>query len=529
MIFRRPNAFIIKHLKLIHTIILVCLTYTLIKTNVISNTYEHIKKVKSIIGESYTTELYNVMMFVALIVGLILVLLILLLLIKKKKKFVFYIFLIILFIATLVFDVTSYSNIMTMQKHAVSTTTYLFYSDVSKILFYIQSVFVFFVLFKATGFDIKTFSFGKVSGIDLSESDSEEIEFSLDIDGNEFKTKQRRKIRELKYQYLENKLKINLLIILLTLIGGIFVLISLNKKQTYLNLGDELSTQKYNVVIKNVYVTNIDKNGNKIGNNDFFVILTLKLKKNIESEYQFNYSKISIEIGDKTIRADSKYYEYFSDFGEPYKDQNLTKNYIDYYLVYHLPYEFSTDELNILVSSDFDYEKKQYNYFVVKANCQKMEKFTEEIHEYYIHENMNINAYGIQGNLTIDKVDFSNKYKINSNEEINGKNYELIEYLVPTPSDNEEKTIMRVSYKSDDTLTNLSTLLLKYAIIEYDIDGLKKEGKIYTFLSSTLLKNFDVLYVQVSKNVLKGNNRVIKIKIRNQIYNYHLDNKKEDL
>jgi len=521
VIFRRPDAFIIKHIKFFHAIILLCLTYLLFRTSNLSTFYKHVADVKSIVGESNIESLFNTYMFVAVILGLIINVVIILLLIKKEKKFIFYITTTILLIATLVFYIMSYSNIVAMQKNDVSATVYLAYGDFAKIIFYILSVWVFIFLFKATGFDFKTFSIGKnVFGLDLTDADSEEVELSFEIDSNEINTKRKRKIREAKYFYFENRFKINLALSLLVIIIGLFVYKHIeNNKEIYYGLNDELVSRDYTLKINDLYVTKQDYKGNIIKKDGVFVLVVFEIKKNSGSDTTFNTSNIYLSINEKQYYVNNKNADYLSDFGNVYKEQSLNSDYEKYILVYEIPYEFATNEVQVLVASNFDYKDNKYNYYKVKTDYKKISS-KETIRNYYMNEEMIIDAYGIKTSLKVNSVEFQNKYEIETTKKINNKEYELKEYIVPTPDDNEEKTIMKINYESDANFLNIFT---KYASIEYEINGETKIANIYAFISPMLVKENNVYYIQVSKAILDGYDKKIVIKVRDQVYKYNLD------
>ena len=524
MIFRRPDAFIIKHIKLFHAIVFLCLAYLLFKTSNISTFYQHVAVTKSIIGTSNIPSLFNVYMFICIAISIIITLIIMLLLIKKEKKFTFYLISLIIFISVLVFYILSHSNIVTMQKLDVSATKYLAYGDFAKIIFYILSVWVFIFLFKATGFDFKTFSIGKnVFGVDLDDADSEEVEINFEIDSNEIKTKRNRQLRELKYLYFENRFKIILVLTIFLIILGIFTYRTIeNNKEVYYSFDNEFTAMNYDIKFDNIYLTTNDYEGNKIDTKGVYLILMFKVKKNIETEVSFNPSTISILINDKQYYYDNKNWENFIDFGDAYKDQKLTQEYKEYFLVYEIPYEFSTKELIVIAPKYFNYKTNKYNYYKIKATYQKIsDKPTTR--EYYLGDEMTISSYGIKSKIKISNVDVQTKYKLTNTKVINDQDYDLVEYLVPTASDNEEKAIMKITYEESDSNVNFATLLTRYGRIEYQINEEKKDGTIYAFLNPTLLKEDNTYYVQVSKQVLYGKNRTINIKIRDQIYKYKID------
>jgi len=529
MILRRPDAFIIKHIKLIHAIILLGIGYLLFKTNEINTIYERLAadKSKTIKGSTYSSQTYNFYMYIILIFCLIAVVTIMLLLIKRKKRFIFYVATTLLLIFVFAFYLISYSNISTMESRNVNSTLFWACYDISRMAFYIQSVFTFAWLFKTTGFDIKTFSFGQISyDLDLTDGDDEEIEFSLEIDGNDLKTKRRRKLRNLKYIYLEKRWKFNAIGILTIAILIVVTLMAIEaSKPVYYELGNELKSRYYDVVVNNVYLATSGYDGKKIGTNDTFIVLMFKLKKNIEQEYTFDDFKISVTINDKVYYADSQYFEYFSDLGEAYKEQNLTQEYNDYYLVYHIPYDFSTKDIYVKVASNFDNVTNRYSYYEIKTTYERLGK-SEDTKEYELSKEMNIEAYGIKNKVVINDFLVQETFKLTSSAQVGDKTYNLTEYITPLADDNEEKIIMRLNYNEtydDNNKNSFASILAKYAIIEYEINNTKKEGKIYSFVSPKLSKEPNVKYIQVSSEVLKGKNRVIKIRIRDKIFEYKLD------
>ena len=528
MIFRKPNAFIIKHIKLIHGIILLCMIYLLFRTSAISSFYAHVVDVKSIVGESNLADLFNIYMFIALFLAILLIVVILLLLIKKKRKFLFYLISIIMLGCVLVFDILAYQNIELMQKESVDAPVYMAFNDISTILFYVQSIFVIIYLVKATGFDIKTFNFGKnIIGLDLTEEDSEEVEVDFEIDANEIKTARKRKLRNLKYNYVENKFKINLIVFLLLAIGTILTLHLIEKNREIIyNAGDELVASNYSVIIKDTYATNINyKNEKKYGNR-YFVVLMFDLKKNVSKEYSFDSNRIYIELNDTKYYPTNDFPEDFQDFGTLYKNQKLTQDYTSYYVVYQIPYEFSTKEVYASVASNFDYANNRYNFYKIKLNYEKIS--TEEIvQEYKISDEMNIEAYGIHTNIVVSSAEIEKKYKLSYKYTNNNIDYDSIEYLVPTASNNEDKVILKLKYnqtfEEKEKKYDFYNLMTLFGNLEYEINGVLKEGKFYSLLTPKNIKEENTYYIEIPKEAIEGTNIKIKIKIRDKIYKYNLE------
>ena len=123
----------------------------------------------------------------------------------KKKPHLLYAILIVFYLA--IGLVIGYSNagLKTIYESILGMKDLLLYRDILKILLVFQYISVCFVLVRALGFDIKKFDFdSELHGFKIEEVDQEEVEFTLD-DTNKIGRKFRRRLRELRYYYFENK------------------------------------------------------------------------------------------------------------------------------------------------------------------------------------------------------------------------------------------------------------------------------------------------------------------------------------
>ena len=91
--------------------------------------------------------------------------------------------------------------------------------DFSRFNFWILIITCIPVLIRGLGFDIKKFNFNRdLQDLRLEEKDSEEVEVSIDLSSDRIKRTGRRTVRELKYYYLENKLVINIILVVTVVI-----------------------------------------------------------------------------------------------------------------------------------------------------------------------------------------------------------------------------------------------------------------------------------------------------------------------
>ena len=516
MIFRRPDAFIIKHAKFIHAIIFLCLGYFLFKISDLSTFYHHVTEVKSIIGTS-NLSLFNPYMYIVILITIILNLVLIFVLVRKSGKYLFYIISEICLVGTLVFLLLSYSNIEFMQKNDVAPQVYLAFDQLSTIVFYVIGVLVLIYFIKMTGFDIKNFDFGaNVLGIDADLDDNEEIEFNFEIDGNNIKTKRKRQLRNFKYLYLENRFKINLVIFIFLIIVGVTIyhIIDNNKEIIYTE-GTELRTSSYSIKIDDSYVTNLNYKIVKKDYKNFYLILIAELKSSID-DYSFGSNDLYVTVNDKNYYPLNNDMNDFQDFGVFYKDQKLTEDYKKYYFVYEIPYEFSTKDVYALVRGNRK-AYNDYNYYKIKLDYEKISNEVKK-NNFKVADEMVINCYGINTKVKISNVEFAKKYRLVKN--VNGM--EMVEYITPLASDNEEKVIMKINYSQENVdgfksykFTELSKIYGSLEVIEGDS---KKDVKIYSLLK----QDGNDYYIEVSSEVMNYSNVSLKIRIRDYEYLYSL-------
>ena len=131
---------------------------------------------------------------------------------------------------------------------------------------------------------------------------------------------------------------------------------------------------------------------------------------------------------------------------------------------------------------------------------------------------MVINCYGINTKVKISNVEFAKKYRLVKN--VNGM--EMVEYITPLASDNEEKVIMKINYSQENVdgfksykFTELSKIYGSLEVIEGDS---KKDVKIYSLLK----QDGNDYYIEVSSEVMNYSNVSLKIRIRDYEYLYSL-------
>ena len=122
------------------------------------------------------------------------------------------------------------SAMTTLEEVSMTNQALRAYSDISLLLPLGQYYFIVIALLRGIGFNIKQFNFSKdIKDLEISEEDSEEIEVNLSSNVYKYKRFGRRRLRELRYYFFENKYWILLIL-------GVFVLVVLFSFLSIINL-----------------------------------------------------------------------------------------------------------------------------------------------------------------------------------------------------------------------------------------------------------------------------------------------------
>lgn len=347
MILRRPYAFLIKHFRFVHLILCILSIYLTIKASNIVNFFKDYISFNGnmeVIASNYFGN-YIYLLFG----GIILLSIIIYLLMKyKKKPRTLYILIILGSIISLSLFIYLYSNIKSLEVSSMSGREVRLLRDISKINYYLFFVMNIPIVVRGLGFDIKKFNFNKdLVDLNLNSSDSEEVEVNIDFSSNSVKRGFRRYFRELKYYYKENKIFINIILVIVGLI--IIMVFPVNRYVINGNIGEnELLRSDYiDIMVKDSYISD----RNRISKNNSYVIVKFIIKGNV-SNYKLDLDDFVLKSDNNKYIPSMKYYYYFDDIGSGYRGNVIgTDKYYEYIFVYNIN---SSDKNSKFVLDYFD-------------------------------------------------------------------------------------------------------------------------------------------------------------------------------
>lgn len=423
----------------------------------------------------------------------------------KKKPKLLYLILIILYLIVAIIINTSYNGLETIYMSVLETKTQRLYRDLLRIIIIFQYISIVFTLIRGLGFDIKKFNFKEdISELQLDITDDEEVELTMgNIEG--LQRRVRRQLRELKYYYKENKLFINIIIIIV-----IFILastVTINKtviNKTYTE-NETITTDSFNFNVLNTYITNKSYNNKTISStNSSYLIARISISST-EGSRKINTSNLILKIKNNSYTITTRYYDNFTDIGIGYKDQKISgqKEYI-------FVFEISNEDLN---------KGKQLIYAgnkTINLNPINLDK-QSKTENYKLTESIDLSKTILKrGNITISTIEINSKFPYSYNYEINGKTYTSNLNILSL-----NNTIINLKLTSSlpYNLTSYD-FISNYGKIKYKLNNKEYTSKI---LNNKTPGNYtDGLYIEVDKNIESASNIWLELDVRNIKYIYTL-------
>lgn len=523
MIFRKPYAFLIKNFRLIHLIFAILAGYLFLKGSDILSFLANYISNNGVIIENFTVkELFPTFIPICFIIILLFNIIMIWLLHIKQKKVLFYILNILFYIVLAILFYFMYTTTLKMQTSLIDSKTVRALRDFFVIASIFQILSMFMYGFRATGFDIKKFDFGKdLVSLDIAETDNEEFEFQVNVDIDRINRERRKTLRHIKYLYYENKLVSNCIITIAFLVIGLLLYQSFQDTRLKYNQFEQFTTSDYQLKIGNGYITNQDANGNILSKSKSYVILEVYIKKRTSKTMKLNNARFELVVGKRKYYHDYTNNKYFTDIGNGYYDEALKTEFEKYLLVYkintkdinknmYFNYVDATSHVAVKVKfQDLKEEKNTQNYV-----ADDIMNFSDTILDDY---QLALTSYGIQKEFTINY-----RYCVAINE-----CFDAVEYVRPSITSNYNKALLKIKATLtlpefvNTSITNFESLCNNFGKIKYTIDGNTYQHNLtMNMIKPIKVKQENIYYIEVKEEILRASNVSILFKLRNKTYEY---------
>ncbi|MBE6154990.1 MAG: hypothetical protein E7163_05445 [Firmicutes bacterium] len=504
MIVRKPYAFIIKYIKLLHLVLLIPAIYLIVKTSSIVQFFsDYVSNgyliLNNLMLSNIANNYINIFMFVC-IVFIILMLIIFMNILKRKNKPInFYKVNIIYYLVLFILLMSSLSIFGKIETDTLESGLANIIKDVISIIYYSEYVFAFLLLLRSIGFNIKKFNFkNDIFDLKIEAEDYEEYEIFRSKDNYEKKRTFKRLVRESKYYFKENKFMFLVLFIILIIGGSLFLFLKKEVIEREYRENEIVSFGYLNFNIKESFVSSLTYNGNVINKDKSYVIVALEINNRYREVKDFNYTDLQLVINNKYFTPDISLANYFKDIGNPYNGSKIVGNSNNkYILVYEIDKYLISSKYKLSIYSRYDTEQKN---IVSKNVVIKPKILNNNIIENKVNMGTNIdlkntNLKNTTGTLL--NYNFTNRYEYTYKKCL--KNNDCYDY----------KDAITLNYNTNGSKNTL--LVLDYIL------NLDNESS-YMYSNKTY-KNFFEDFMKI-KYVLNGKEFIIDTHVRNNI-NYN--------
>lgn len=520
MILKKPYAFFIKMFKPLHLVLSLAVFYLITLSNdVLVFLNNHIYSASNVVNEETINLLINNAFYIipSIMIGLFLFLLSIMY--KKNKPVTFYFFCIFAFIVVLVIDIYTINFLKVLIDNIVSIKLIKLIHDLVLINMLLESVCLILLFIRGIGLDFKKFDFNSdITQFKISESDREEFEVNLNIDFEERKRKRKKNFRSFKYLYLENKLIINIFIIVSLILLTFEIIYFSNKYSKFNSENVYYETDSFIFKVNSTTILNTDFQGNKITDNYLLIVDT-----NIKPKYynqNLYLNDFGLRIENFLFKPIEKYSNKLIDLGNVYQEEILRMEYSDYLFVFEIPEKYISSDMTFRYSSGGNLTSVSLNPKILNNEETVLE--TKKISETLKFQKplngieFKINSYELR-----DKFLINYKYCIKEDYCILSR-----EYLKPSIDENYDKVVLKVDVEytgdSDLDVNKFYDLLSNFGIISYKVDN--KWINVYKFeeIISKKTSSKNNIYIGLNSNVLSAESIKLVFDMRGKKYEYVL-------
>lgn len=539
MVLRKPYAFLIKHFRIIHAIIAALILYLLATTtNIVSFFHDYVTNGYFSYSANLAGTYVNLLMYGALVLILTSTIAIYLLFRNKNKSRALYLASIIYYVILFVGLILIYSVFRTLETGSLEASTARVYRDLSLIIYLPQFFFLFYMAFRAIGFDIKKFNFAKdLEELEIDAKDNEEFEFAIGFETYKVKRTLRRAWREGIYYVKENAF---ILSCIGGALGGIFLIslifsIQINNKKYREN--ETFAYSAFNLRVRDSILTAYDYKGNTIQEGKYYLALQIRVQNRTEEATTIDTQKFRLLVNKEIVYPTLDRGSYFIDLGEPYANNKIAAGATkDYVIAYELTQEQLRDAYTLQVVDNYIFNIGSITprYKETKLKPTKIDKVKKE-GPYQLEEEIDIDALTLENSkLAIDKYKITDAYKYQYEFCYNDKCHPSTGVVsVDYQTSGARATLIALQYKleidDDNTyqIQNNKNFFLDYATLKYTIDG---ETKRVGVKDKTPREFKDIVILQTSQEIANADSLSLVLTIRDTQYEIILkeENTKEE-
>ncbi len=531
MIIRKPYALLIKNFKLIHGILFILMGYLLYSLFQINAFFsEYFEDTLSVRGQEITDGLYGGFQYfssIIVVLGLVAVVTVMFI---KQKPIKYYLAAIITYIGSIVYLMVSESIINDMELELLDAQLVRGVADFAVIIMLLEVAIMVFTLVRATGFDIKAFDFEKdLDELDFTEEDREEVEVGLSFDPEKIRRNFKKRIRHMRYAYLENKLAWRVAFAVLVVIFGIFMYDYLGFNEKIYKEGHAFYTEDFYFTVVESYIVDEDNAGNKLRDDKTLLIINLKIDGRLTTN-KLDEARLQLSINDNAYYPTISFENEISDLGQLYNGDKIVKGENNYLIAYEIPSNYATEEIKFQYVKELYGVEKQLQVIYEKVELSPIDlRIDKEDINVELNEEVTLDESFLgDTKIKVNSFEIKDEYKLSYVFcPIENECYTSYEYLKGNIFLNYPTSLMKINIDLELTDNYLgdeetSEFISTYGYLEYQINDEWIKVEDIDVVEAKDADTKDDIFVTVPKEISEATSINFVISLRGQKYKFQL-------
>lgn len=534
MILRRPYAFLVKHFRIIHAILLLGALFLMYKTNgIVSFLSSYIKS--GISGQEATEAVTNYVPFTIILISSLMTLLcgiIIYLLRYKKKSVALYTYMLIFYIilTALLIWMTSFISDLGYANPGIRFVSII--RDIFRASMISNIVIAIMCFVRAIGFDLTRFDFKKdLLDLGVQEADNEEYEFELKIDKDKIKSNIHKGFRYTKYFYKENRFIFRILgFLLIFLVISTFVKIITSFEKIYKE-NQVFESNELRMKVLNSYKTKTNTFGNKLNTKYFYLITKIEFENKMSYDYTISDGEIRVNYNDYELISPIKSENSkLSEFGVNYFTQIIKPHETrTFNFIYEIPVEYYyNDDFTLRYLYNIYYKNNELNYEYKKVALTPI-TFDDEpaiVKTATLGDELSFEG-SLLGNtkITINEMSLNDTFYYNLVKCNRVGCEKRTKSVTAKTAEKFDLTLLRINYKIDfdyDALGKKYTndlFISRFGTIRFEYNGKEYNNRL-DLVDVTPYYTNDYAIIQVRDKLKKADKIYLDFNIRDKIYSY---------
>lgn len=530
MIIKKPYAFLIKKFRWIHAILFALLVYLAVRSMAIYTFFsDYATNHTYTLSTTLASEYIDFILFGVTILAILLSGLIYFILSMKNKDRKTYMWLCLYYLLLFAYFIYIFTVFRGLQETGLKFDSIRAIRDISVIVLLPQIVFLFIILGRTLGFNIKQFDFKKdLEELQIDTSDYEEVEVVFGKNNYKALRFMRKFFRLTKYFILENKFLVTVVASVIVLTISLATFINMKVYNVNYNEKEQLVANNLSYKVLSSYIINKDLKGNTLENDKSYVIVKVNVNNKSTSTNNLVRDTFRLENGKDLLVPTFGLEHELSDLGKSYTPMELKPGADETLIV---AFEVETSSLkNEYIFKVQNYDSTalgsidtKYKDIIIKP--KNIDTINMDLGKFYLPIEIKFEKSILEGSTTtVTEYNIDSSFKEQYEYCIKDNCSTNVNIIKPSKVGKGDVAVLRLKNKTvidqnvyiSKYVTDLADIIETFAVVEYRAYGKTKQAKLTKIKNK--LTTSEYVYLEVPEELENANKIEIILKIRGSKY-----------